>query len=81
MITLNPDEAQRLAALAAHEGETPESMAARALRERLDHDAGWEADVRAAIAEIESGDYLTEDGFNAKLDTLLAEIAPQAQPR
>ena len=76
-ITLNTDEAERLAAIAAHEGETLESLAARTVRERLAYDAEWEADVKAAIAEIERGEYLTLAEYDAHMDALLAKIAPK----
>ncbi len=74
MIELSADEATRLAAIAAHEGETPDALAARAVRECIAEDKDWEEGVNAAIADAERGDVLTLEEFDVHITSVLANI-------
>lgn len=73
-VNLPKADAERLAELAAREGETPESIAAAAVRARLDADANDRAEIQAGLAEIEAGAGMTLEGYEREMDAFMAEL-------
>jgi predicted transcriptional regulator len=73
-IDLPQDEADRLAELAKREGATPEAFARDAVRARLGEEAGWEAEVRAGLAELEVGGGMTLEDFEREMDDFMRGV-------
>ena len=70
-IDLPQEEADRLADLAKREGATPEALARDAVRARLSEEEAWDAEVRAGIAELESGAGMTLADFECEMDDFM----------
>jgi predicted transcriptional regulator len=67
-------DAARLAELAAREGRTPESIAAAAVRARLDADAAARAEIEAGLAELDAGAGMTLEAYEREMDAFMAEL-------
>jgi predicted transcriptional regulator len=73
-VKLPEADAQRLAELAARVGETPEAIAAAAVRERLDADAAARGEIEAGLAELDAGAGMTLDDYEREMDAFMAEL-------
>jgi predicted transcriptional regulator len=67
-------DVKRLAELAAREGETPEAIAAAAVRERLDADAAAQGEVEAGLAELDSGAGMTLEAYEREMDAFMSDL-------
>jgi predicted transcriptional regulator len=73
-VKLPEADAKRLAELAAREGETPEAIAAAAVRERLDADSASRGEIEAGLAELDSGAGMTLDAYEREMDAFMADL-------
>lgn len=73
-VKLAEADAKRLADLAARQGETPEAVAAAAVRERLDADAAARREVEAGIAELDAGAGMTLEAYEREMDAFMADL-------
>ena len=71
-VKLPEGDAERLAELAAREGETPEAIAAAAVQARLDADARDRAEIEAGLAQLDAGEGMTLDAYEREMDAFMA---------
>lgn len=73
-VKLPEADAERLAELAAREGETPEAVAAAAVQARLDADARDRAEIEAGLAQLDAGEGMTLEVYEREMDAFMAEL-------
>ena len=73
-VKLPEADAERLAELAAREGETPEAVAAAAVQARLDADARDRAEIEAGLAQLDAGEGMTLEVYEREMDAFIAEL-------
>lgn len=73
-LKLDDDEADKLAQIAAREGTTPEDLARRAVRASLASEAEIQEMIRRGFAQIEAGDSLTLEEFEAEMDRFMETL-------
>ncbi len=73
-LTLAPEEAAKLAEVAAREGVSPEALAAAAVRARLASEAEIEAMILAGFKEIDDGASRSLEDFEAEMDAFMAAL-------
>ena len=73
-VPLAPDAEARLRAAAEALGDSVEETAALALQEWLTDDADWAASVEAGLAEIDRGEGMSRDAFEAEMDVFMADL-------
>ena len=76
-VTLAEAESERLNELAAREGATPEQIALAALRARLDQDAADTSQIVQGLAELDSGQGMTNEDFEREMDAFMAQLPAQ----
>lgn len=73
-VKLPEGDADRLAELAAREGQTPEAVAAAAVQARLDADASDRAEIEAGLAQLDAGEGMTIEVYEREMDAFMAEL-------
>ena len=73
-VKLPEADAERLAELAAREGETPEAVAAAAVQARLDADARDRAEIETGLAQLDAGEGMTLEVYEREMDAFMAEL-------
>jgi len=73
-VKLPERDVERLAELAAREGETPEAIAAAAVQARLDADARDRAEIEAGLSQLDAGEGMTLDAYEREMDVFMAEL-------
>ena len=73
-VKLPEADAERLAELAAREGETPEAVAAAAVQARLDADARDRAEIETGLAQLDAGEGMTLEVYEREMDAFIAEL-------
>jgi predicted transcriptional regulator len=73
-VKLPKADADRLAELAAREGQTPEDFAAAAVRDRLEADAAARREIEAGLAELDVGGGMTLEEYEREMDAFMAEL-------
>lgn len=70
-VHFTPEQEERLAQIASHEGTDAEQLVRDAALRVLENDVRYRAAVRAGIAQADRGEFIEEEEMNARLERML----------
>lgn len=70
-VQFTPEQEERLAQIASHEGTDAEQLVRDAALRVLENGVRYRAAVRAGIAQADRGEFIEEEEMNARLERML----------